>query len=100
MIIIIIGVSGSGKTTVGQLLSEKAGLSFYDADDYHPQNNIKKMIYLHSKEEIIDLLLFSICTIQSLNKSKIEDLINYIKKVETPKFPISGNYLKKYGYTN
>ena len=43
MIFIISGVAGSGKTTVGKLLSEKLRLSFYDADDYHPKKNIEKM---------------------------------------------------------
>ena len=44
MIIIIIGVSGCGKTTIGKLLSQEIGLSFYDADDFHPQKNIEKMV--------------------------------------------------------
>ncbi|MGA7953704.1 MAG: gluconokinase [Gloeobacterales cyanobacterium] len=43
MIIILIGVSGSGKTTVGQALSTLTGWSFLDADDYHPEANISKM---------------------------------------------------------
>ena len=42
-LIIIMGVSGSGKTTIGQLLSEKTGWPFYDADSFHPQQNIDKM---------------------------------------------------------
>ena len=42
-IIMIMGVSGSGKTTIGKQLAEKLGLEFYDADDYHPQANILKM---------------------------------------------------------
>ena len=43
MIIIIIGISGSGKTTIGKLLSKKLGLDFYDADDFHSKKNIDKM---------------------------------------------------------
>ncbi len=42
-LIIIMGVSGSGKTTIGQLLSDKTGWPFYDADSFHPQQNIDKM---------------------------------------------------------
>jgi len=41
--IFITGVSGSGKTTIGQLLAQKTGYAFYDADDFHPQQNIDKM---------------------------------------------------------
>ena len=37
------GVSGSGKTTIGQLLAEELAVSFIDADDYHPNANIEKM---------------------------------------------------------
>lgn len=40
---IIMGVSGSGKTTVGMLLAKKLNLPFYDADDFHPKANIEKM---------------------------------------------------------
>ncbi len=43
MIIILLGVSGSGKTTVGQALSTLLGWSFLDADDYHPEANVAKM---------------------------------------------------------
>lgn len=43
MIIVIMGVSGSGKTTIGQLLGKQLGWSFYDGDDYHPPANIQKM---------------------------------------------------------
>lgn len=42
-IFFIMGVSGSGKTTIGQLLSERTGIPFFDADDYHPESNKKKM---------------------------------------------------------
>lgn len=39
------GVSGSGKTTVGQLLAEKLGVPFYDGDDFHPAANVEKMSF-------------------------------------------------------
>ncbi len=42
-IIFIMGVSGSGKTTIGQLLSKRSGLPFFDGDDFHPAENIEKM---------------------------------------------------------
>ena len=43
MILIVCGVSGAGKTTIGMLLSEALGIPFFDADDYQPASNIKKM---------------------------------------------------------
>ena len=42
-IIYIIGVSGSGKTTIGKLLAKKLKVDFFDADDYHPKANLEKM---------------------------------------------------------
>ncbi len=42
-IIIVIGVSGVGKTTIAQNLGKQLGLPFIDADDFHPMQNIKKM---------------------------------------------------------
>ncbi|MDT4969197.1 MAG: gluconokinase [Acidobacteriota bacterium] len=43
MVIVLMGVTGSGKTTIGRLLSEKLQWRYYDADDFHPQANVKKM---------------------------------------------------------
>ncbi|MGA9591402.1 MAG: gluconokinase, partial [Salegentibacter sp.] len=40
---IVMGVSGVGKTTIGKLLAEKLELPFYDADDFHPKENVIKM---------------------------------------------------------
>jgi gluconokinase len=41
--IIIFGVSGAGKTTVGNLLARELGWHFLEADDFHPAANIEKM---------------------------------------------------------
>lgn len=42
-IIYIMGVAGSGKTTIGKLLSLQTGFPFFDADDLHPNSNKEKM---------------------------------------------------------
>ncbi|MBN1266337.1 MAG: gluconokinase [Anaerolineales bacterium] len=41
--VVLMGVSGCGKTSVGTGLSEMLGWPFYDGDDYHPQANIDRM---------------------------------------------------------
>jgi gluconokinase len=43
MIVLVMGVAGAGKTTVGRALAEELGWRFLDADDYHPPENIAKM---------------------------------------------------------
>lgn len=43
MIILVIGVSGCGKSTIARKLSGSLGIPYYDADDFHPQSNIDKM---------------------------------------------------------
>ncbi len=43
MIVILMGVSGSGKTTVGRLLADELGWEFLEADELHPPANIAKM---------------------------------------------------------
>ena len=43
MFYVVMGVSGSGKSTVGKLLSDRLGCQFYDADDFHPRSNVEKM---------------------------------------------------------
>ncbi|MCB8976192.1 MAG: gluconokinase [Ardenticatenaceae bacterium] len=40
---VVMGVSGSGKTTVGQALAARLGCPFYDGDDFHPPANVAKM---------------------------------------------------------
>ncbi|MDX1363574.1 MAG: gluconokinase, GntK/IdnK-type [Arenibacter latericius] len=42
-ILFIIGISGTGKSTIAKLLAKKLKLPFFEGDDYHPEANIKKM---------------------------------------------------------
>lgn len=43
MIVLVMGVSGSGKSTIGAPLAERLGWEFLDADDFHPPANVEKM---------------------------------------------------------
>jgi carbohydrate kinase (thermoresistant glucokinase family) len=43
LIIILMGVSGCGKTTIGKQLSHELNWPFYDGDDFHPRANVEKM---------------------------------------------------------
>lgn len=42
-VIVVMGVSGSGKTTVGTALAEELGVDYAEADSFHPKENIDKM---------------------------------------------------------
>ena len=65
---------------------------------FYSEKNIKKLIYILNKNYVKDLLLFSIFINTKDKVSLIQDLLRYVENCELPKFPISGNYLKKYGY--
>src|SRR6476660_900568 len=43
MIVVVMGVSGSGKSTIGQPLAERLDFPFLDADEFHPPENVAKM---------------------------------------------------------
>ena len=43
MVVVLMGVSGSGKTTVGKILARELGWTFVEADDFHPRANVEKM---------------------------------------------------------
>ena len=43
MIVVVMGVCGCGKTTVGKALADELGWPFHDADDFHPEANVAKM---------------------------------------------------------
>ncbi len=65
---------------------------------FYSEENIKKLIYLSSKDYVRDLLLFSICTNDKIKILTIETLLDYVNVCEIPKFPVSGDYLKEHGY--
>jgi gluconokinase len=43
MIVVLMGVSGVGKTTIGKLVAARTGWKFEDGDDYHSEENRRKM---------------------------------------------------------
>lgn len=43
MIVVMMGVSGSGKTTIGSALAARLGCEFLDGDDWHPAENVARM---------------------------------------------------------
>lgn len=43
MIIVVMGVSGAGKTTVGRALARRLNWPFHEGDDFHPEENVRKM---------------------------------------------------------
>lgn len=43
MVVVLMGVSGSGKSTIGMILAERLGWTFVEADDFHPAANVEKM---------------------------------------------------------
>lgn len=51
MIVILMGVSGTGKTTLGNLLSNETGWPFLDGDDFHPAANKAKMAAGHPLDD-------------------------------------------------
>ncbi len=51
MVVILMGVSGSGKTTIGARLAQDLGWRFLDADDFHPAENVRKMASGHPLTE-------------------------------------------------
>jgi gluconokinase len=49
--VVVMGVSGSGKTTVGRLLAAELGVDFAEADDFHPAANVAKMAAGHPLDD-------------------------------------------------
>jgi gluconokinase len=82
-VVIIMGVSGSGKSTIGLALAAKHGGIFHDADDFHPPANIAKMAsgtplddtdrapwLEHMREEVVDAALPGTLTVLACSALK------------------------------
>ena len=69
-----------------------------NTDKFYSKENIKKLIYFTNKDSVSDLLLFSVCINSKIKDLDVEKLLDYVNACEIPKFPISGDYLKKRGY--
>jgi len=65
---------------------------------FFSEENIKKLIYLSNKNDVRDLLLFSICANNKAKTLSVEPLLDYVNTCKIPKFPFSGDYLMKHGY--
>jgi len=65
---------------------------------FYLKENIKRLIYTFDKDTVKDLLLFSVCVNKKIKTEIIEELIEYVNLCKIPKFPISGDDLKKHGY--
>ena len=50
-LVVVMGVSGSGKSTVGAALAQRLGVPYADADDFHPEANIEKMSAGHALDD-------------------------------------------------
>ncbi len=66
--------------------------------NFYFEKNIKKLIYIHGKDKVRDLLFFSLCLSKKIDVAEIEKLIDFTKSYKVPRFPISGDALKVYGY--
>ena len=76
MIIVVMGVAGSGKTTVGRALAASLGRPFFDADDFHPPGNIARMragVPLSDADR--EPWLASLCTLIERADAGGEDLV-------------------------
>ena len=73
MIFVIMGVSGSGKTTIGKAVSNKFGWKYYEGDEYHPVQNIEKMkngIALNDEDRLPWLLYLRTIIEEAVNRNE------------------------------
>jgi 6-phosphogluconate dehydrogenase len=102
-LIIVMGVSGSGKSTIGRALASRLDIDFYDGDDFHPASNVQKMasgqplndqdrlpwleaINAFAKEKLQDTSIIVAC---SALKDSYRDLLS--KDIDTVFIYLKGN---------
>jgi tRNA nucleotidyltransferase/poly(A) polymerase len=68
--------------------------------NFYETKNIKKLIYFNDKEIVKNILLFAICVNKKLKEIDLEKLLIYVYTCKISIFPISGEDLKKQGYTS
>ena len=64
----------------------------------YSNENLRKLVYFTDRDSVKDILLFARCMNNKLKDFDLKYFLNYVEKCEIPKFPISGEDLKKYGY--
>ena len=64
----------------------------------YSNENLRKLVYFTDRDSVRDILLFARCMNNKLKDFDLKNFLNYVEKCEIPKFPISGEDLKKYGY--
>lgn len=70
----------------------------FKSKGFSSHENIKKLIYLNNKEIVRDILLFLKCSDNKFKSLDLEQILDFVNKYKIPKFPISGETLKEYGY--
>jgi tRNA nucleotidyltransferase/poly(A) polymerase len=88
----------TSKSIENRLNNISKNLENLESKQFYSEENIKKLIYLSDKYYVRDLLLFSICINNKIKTLNVERLLDYTEVCKIPKFPISGDYLKKHGY--
>jgi tRNA nucleotidyltransferase/poly(A) polymerase len=88
----------TSKSIKNRLNNISKNLENLESKQFYSEENIKKLIYLSDKYCVRDLLLFSICINNKIKTLNVERLLDYAEVCKIPKFPISGDYLKKHGY--